>query len=388
MKKKKILMLNYEFPPLGGGAANATKYILREFSKYKDIEIDLVTSSIDEERVEEFSKNITIHYLDIGKKGNLHYQSNKDLLIYSKKAYSYSKELIEKLAKQKGKKKKKKYDLIHAFFGIPCGFIALGLKRKYKIPYIVSLRGTDVPFYNRRFYILDKLFFKRMSKKIWKEAKAVVANSEGLKDLARNTSKFQDIEVIYNGIDINEFREKEQRKKKENEKIRLICTNRLIKRKGYEFLIDAVSNLENVEVWFVADGNLKNELKQRAEEMNSNVKFWGKRNHEEIPGFLRKADIFVLPSLNEGMSNSILEAMASGLPIITTDTGGSKELVKKENGVIIKKEDSDDIKKAIEKYLKNKDLILKQGRYSRKIAEGMKWDNVAKDYFEIYRLCK
>ena len=73
-------MLNYEFPPLGGGAGNATYYLLKEFSKYDDIEIDFVTSSIDEFKEEKFSKNITIYYLDIGKKGNLHYQSNKNLL--------------------------------------------------------------------------------------------------------------------------------------------------------------------------------------------------------------------------------------------------------------------------------------------------------------------
>ena len=123
---KKILILNYEFPPLGGGAANATYYLLKEFSKFPDLELDLVTSSVDKFRIEQFAPNIRIHYLDINKKGNLHYQSIKDLLTYSWKSLKYCKKL----------KQEAKFDLIHAFFSSPCGYIAM----KLKIPYIVSLR--------------------------------------------------------------------------------------------------------------------------------------------------------------------------------------------------------------------------------------------------------
>src|SRR3989344_4881417 len=135
---KRVLVLNYEFPPLGGGAGNATYYLLKEFAKYPDLEIDLVTSSVDTFRVEKFAGNITIHFLNIGKRGNLHYQTNQKLLMYSWKSYWYSKKLMEE----------KEYDLCHAFFGIPCGYVAMMLR----LPYIVSLRGSDVPFYNKRFY--------------------------------------------------------------------------------------------------------------------------------------------------------------------------------------------------------------------------------------------
>jgi hypothetical protein len=80
---RRILMLNYEFPPLGGGAGNATFYLLKEFSKNKNIKIDLITSSVDQYREEKFSENINIHFLDIGKKGELHNQSLKNLLSFN-----------------------------------------------------------------------------------------------------------------------------------------------------------------------------------------------------------------------------------------------------------------------------------------------------------------
>jgi L-malate glycosyltransferase len=368
IQKKHILILNYEFPPLGGGAANATFYLLKEFSKYKNLQIDLVTSSVNKFRIQKFAKNITIHFLDIGKRENLHYQSNKDLLKYSWKAKKYCEDLM----------KKKKFGLIHAFFGIPCGYIAMKLKNKFAVPYIVSLRGSDVPFYNKRFYWMDKLFFKRMSKKIWKNAKSVVANSKGLKDLALESSPKQKISVIYNGVNTNEFK----MSKKNNKKLILISTGRLISRKGYQYLIPALNGLD-VELHLIGDGNLTEELKELANQNKVNVKFLGKKTHNELIKYLGKADVFVLPSLNEGMSNSILEAMSCGLPIITTNTGGSEELIK-DNGFIVKKGNVEKLRTSMEKFIKEPILIKKMGIKSRKLAEGMSWDKVAREYWGEY----
>jgi len=362
----KILMLNYEFPPLGGGAGNATYYLLKEFSKIKNLEIDLVTSSIDKFKIEQFAKNIKIHFLDISKKGNLHYQSNKDLLTYSIKAKKYCKKLI----------KEKNFDLIHAFFGIPCGYIAM----KLGLPYIVSLRGSDVPFYNKRFEKLDKFIFKKLSKKIWKNSKATITNSQGLKELALESCPNQKISIIYNGVDINEFKPLKIRKK--NKKVVLISTGRLIKRKGYQYLIPAIKGLD-IKLQLIGDGNLKTELKKLANENKVDVKFLGKKKHKDLIKDLQKADVFILPSLNEGMSNSILEAMACGLPIITTNTGGSKELIK-ENGFIVKKENIKELKNAVQNFIDNPRLIKQMGIKSRKIAEKMSWKEVAGGYMEVY----
>ncbi|MCK4798084.1 MAG: glycosyltransferase family 4 protein [Spirochaetes bacterium] len=364
----KILLLNYEFPPIGGGAGNATHYILNEFSKNKNIEIDLVTSSVSDFKIKEFSQKIYIHYLDIGKNGNLHFQTNKELLLYSWKAYKYSKQLI----------KKKEFDLIHAFFGIPCGYIAM----KLKLPYIVSLRGSDVPSYNKRFKIFDKFIFKRLNKKIWNNAKLVIANSQGLRELALQSSPAQDISVIYNGVNVDEF--KQVKKNKINKKITLISTGRLIQRKGYEYLIRALKDLDDIQLNLIGDGDIKSHLEGLSKKLNVDVNFVGKKNHNEIKKYLQQADIFILPSLNEGMSNSALEAMACGLPIVVTDVGGSKELIN-HNGFIVQKASVDSIKCALNKYLSNKKLIIDHGLKSRKIAEKMSWKKAASDYEEAYQ---
>lgn len=364
----KILMLNYEFPPLGGGAANANYYLLKEFSKDKDIKIDLITSSVSKYRVNEFSDNINIYFLDIGKnKNNYHYQKNKDLIKYSIKAYNFAKKLL----------KNNKYDLIHAFFGIPCGYIAM----KLGLLYIVSLRGSDVPFYNERFKVLDKLFFKRLSKKIWKKANSVAANSDGLRKLALRTFDENEISVIYNGVDTNEFYPSEN--KAVNRKKKIISIGRLIRRKGFEYLIKALKGIEDIELDIVGDGVLLNNLKQIAANNKIQVNFLGNRLHNEIVDLYQRSDFFILPSLNEGMSNAVLEAMACGLPIIVTDVGGSKELVR-DNGFVVEKGSVSSLNKAIQNYIKEPDLIIKHGKRSREIAESMSWPKVSDEYLKEY----
>lgn len=366
-------MLNYEFPPLGGGAGNANFYLLKEFAKYNNLQIDLITSSVGKHREEQFANNIKIYYLNIEKKKNLHSQSSKDLLKYSWEAYKFSRKLI----------KEKNYDLIHSFFGIPCGYIAM----KLKLPYIVSLRGSDVPFYSKKYFLLDKLIFKKLSKKIWKNSKVVIANSADLKNLALKSMPLQKIEIIYNGVDLKEF----SPSYKINKEFTIISTSRLIKRKGIEYLVDGFIQFNreypNSKLFLAGDGDLKIELEKKTKKSGIKedaIKFLGRVKHNDLPKIYRKSDVFVLPSLNEGMSNSLLEAMASGLAIIATDTGGSKELIGENNGMIVKKHNSLDIFKALKKIYLNNELLNNMKLSSRKKAEEMNLGKMAKNYFIIY----
>lgn len=378
----KILFLNYEYPPLGGGAANATFYLLREFSKLQDLEVDLVTSSVDcEYHFEKIRGNINIHKIPIGKdKDNLHYQSQKDLIVYAWKAYFFSRKLI----------RKNKYDLSHSFFSVPCGFISLLLKWRRKIPYVVSLRGADVPGYSERFSVIYK-FLTPLIKVIWKNASLVVSNSEGLKNLALKTKPDQEIKVIYNGADIEEFKPG-----LDSEYLggtfRIICVSRITGRKGIRYLIEAVSQLiskyPQIRLQIVGEGNEKKNLEEQVKKLKLEnvVEFCGLIKHQNLPDYYRKSNVFVLPSLNEGMSNTMLEALASGLPIIATDTGGTRELIKGDiNGLLIKMRDSGDIAQKIEILIQNKDLRQKMGKESRSLAEKFSWKNVAGQYAAVYK---
>ena len=375
----RVLFFNYEYPPLGGGAGNATFYILKEFAKIPDLTVDLITSSAENTfSIERVEGNINIHKLPIGDKTiNLHYQSQKDLLIYAWKAWLYSRKLL----------KKNEYSLTHSFFTVPCGFLSMLIKWQYKVPYIVSLRGADVPGYSDRFPVIY-FFLKPIIKLIWSQSKAVISNSQGLKDLALKSKSDQEIGIIYNGIDISEFKPREQ---KNSEIFEILCVSRLTQRKGIEYLISAfakiVAEFPEVRLKIVGEGDSKEKLQSQTKELglNEKVEFTGRITHERLPEIYTGASVFVLPSLNEGMSNTMLEALASGLPLIATDTGGTKELVTDgENGFIIKMEDAQDIYEKLNRLLRNNDLRERMAQDSRKKALNLSWQVVASQYQGAY----
>lgn len=372
----RILFFNYEYPPLGGGAGNASFYLLKEFSKLPEIEISLITSSIDGQyHLEKVGENIEIHRLPIGKKNsNMHFQTNRELLIYSWKAFWFSKKLM----------KKQKFDLALAFFGIPCGYLA----KKTGLPYIISLRGSDVPFYNARFNLLDRIFFRRLSKAIWKEARAVVALSHDLANLAKKSAPDQEISVIYNGINTQEFYPDAEILGQEKT-FNILFVGRLIERKGAIYLLEAFRNLSKVHpdlcLLIAGDGPMREAYENFSKDNNleEKISFLGIIDHDKVAELYKKSHVFVLPSLNEALGNVTQEALASGLPIITTDTGAA-ELIK-DNGFVIQKESVEDIEESLEKIIENRELREKMSQKSCELAQTMSWKNVAQKYLEIFQ---
>lgn len=388
----RILFLNYEYPPLGGGAGNATAYLLKEFAKVPDLKVELITSAIDKKyQLEKVGTNIRIHRLPIGKnQKNLHFQSQKDLLVYFWKALIFSRKLL----------KNEYFDLTLAFFSVPCGFLAWLLKKQFKMPYVVSLRGADVPGYSERFTLLYKILTP-LIEKIWQEAASVIANSQGLKDLARKTNPAQKIEIIPNGIDTQQFRPSLYDFGGEASKMglnppksftdfQILCITRITPRKGVRYLIEAFHQLSkkysNLNLQIVGEGNEKANLEKLVKElgMEKQVNFVGLVPHEKLPAYYQSAGVYVLPSLNEGMSNSMLEALAAGLPLLATDTGGTEELITDGvNGFVLKMKNAEDIAEKLEILINDEELRKKMGAESRRKAENMGWQHVAEKYISL-----
>jgi glycosyltransferase involved in cell wall biosynthesis len=166
---------------------------------------------------------------------------------------------------------------------------------------------------------------------------------------------------------------------------------RLIKRKGIEFLLEAFAKAnkqlqKKYQVWLVGEGPERRKLQLLAEKLqiSQSIKFLGIKNKEELVMIYNRAKIFVLPSLNEGMSNALLEAMACGLPIIISNVGGSSQLIKG-NGLVVRKGSALDIKNTLEKYGKNNLLMFNHGQKSREIAKKLTWETVAKQYLSFYQ---
>ncbi len=384
----KILFHNYEYPPLGGGAGNATEYLLREYAVMSDIEVVLVTSSPDSERHTEYpALNIRVERLPIGKKNgqmDLYFQSKANLLRYAWTSWTFSRHLL----------KVEKFDLIHAFFTVPSGFVARLLSKEFHLPYIVSLRGSDVPGYSERFKSMYPML-RPLTRSIWCGASKVIANSEGLRMLALQTDVKKDISIIRNGIDTREFFSIPRKYPRDaSVPFRVLAIARLTPRKGLRSLLEALVILKNQKrrlfsLDIAGDGDERESLELFAREngLSEIVRFIGRIPHENIVELYHRAHVYVLPSLNEGMSNNVLEALACGLPIVTTDTGGTRELVDDgENGCIIRMRDAGHIAEKLLFLAENPEKAESMGAESRRRAEALGWNEVAKSYHAEYEI--
>lgn len=186
--------------------------------------------------------------------------------------------------------------------------------------------------------------------------------------------------VIPNGIDLNDFNfELDIEKKKKaiginGENINITCVSKLREGKGHEYLFEAFEKIyetnQKINLLIVGDGEKKEELKKQIKNYHSknNIHFFGDRN--DVKEILKISDIFVLPTLAEGMSNAILEAMANGLPIITTSITVNKELIKNGiNGILVPPQNSQAIFEAASKLIENESLRIKLGKKAKEVCQ-------------------
>jgi glycosyltransferase involved in cell wall biosynthesis len=208
--------------------------------------------------------------------------------------------------------------------------------------------------------------------------------------LAKRTCDEINIEVIYNGINPDRYRS--VLIEEPDSDTNIVFVGRLIKRKGVEYLLKAFREIcdeyENCKLTIAGDGPERTRLENfcRQSGIESKASFLGMVPQKDIATVYKKADIFVLPSLEEALGNVTHEAIASGLPIITTNTGAA-ELIDG-NGFIVEKGDHTQIKRAIMEYLENPELMRIHSQRSRELADEMRWDDAARAYLEIYNSIK
>lgn len=137
--------------------------------------------------------------------------------------------------------------------------------------------------------------------------------------------------------------------------------------KGHIYLLEALHLLksvhEQITVLLVGDGEAEQELKEyiKSSGLQTDVRFLGRRT--DVPAILAASDVFVLPSLSEGLPNSVMEAMASGLPVVATDVGGVRELVTdNENGFVVEARDAQGLARGMERLILDKNLRETMGK--------------------------
>lgn len=368
----KILVISHEFPPIGGGGANACYYLTRDFTR-RGNEVTVITANYQGLPNREIIDGVEVLRVP-SKRKNQEHCSFVEMLDYLMKTWPVAKKKV----------RQEKYDICQIFFGIPSGPIGYLLKSKYHLPYVIRFGGGDIPGFQARFDKIYKLIAPFL-KLIWRNSDCLVANSVGLRKLAYGFYDKKEIMVITNGVDTNKYTPAQR----SEDTINLLFVSRLIERKGLQFLLPQIRQIardsnQRVHLTIVGDGPYKSILKDIAkkEKIEQYVSFVGYKNKEQIVAYYQNADIFVLPSKKEGMPNVVLEAMACGLPIVMSPCEGSAELIR-DNGLIVVPEQ---FAEHIIKLCNDKELRIRMGVKSRKMAvEQFGWEKIGDSYSEIYR---
>ncbi len=371
----KILIINSEYPPVGGGAGTASAHLARLLSKMGS-EVVVLTSRFADLPADERCEGVRILR---GPTWRQHADRSN--------AFEQVLFILGAALKSLGLLRRFKPDVTLAFFGLPSGAVAWLLKVVARVPYVVSLRGGDVPgFRPYDFWLYHKIAVPWLHL-IWRGAAAVVANSRGLYDLARAFDSRVPILIVPNGVDVQEF----PRADREWSPPRLLSVGRVVYQKGYDVAARALSELRDLpwEWKIVGDGPYLPPLQHliNASGLDGRVQFVGWQTAAEVKRRYADANLFVHPSRHEGMPNAVLEAMASELPIIATRIAGNEELVlDDETGLLAPVGDVESLRDCLRELLTGPERREAMGRAARRrVEEFFGWERVAEQYHTILR---
>lgn len=271
---------------------------------------------------------------------------------------------------------------------IAIGIAAFLAKKLLKKPYVVWGRGSEV--------YLPWLFKNRISRLVLRNADAVIALTEDMKTEMQKICN-RDAYVIPNGIDLERFENlsrDEMRGKlqaKAGEKL-VISVGRFRPEKGVRYLIEAMEIIRQkgqpVKLLLGGEGPEEENLKQLVEQLNlgSCINFIGQIPNEKVPQYMAAAHVFALSSLSEGFPNVVLEAMASGLPIVASKVGGLPEIIREgQNGFLVEPKNPEQIAERVLLFLNNDELTQRISRNNKQKVKEYSWGSAVSRLERLYQ---
>ncbi len=331
----KILVLNYEYPPLGGGAAPVCRDLAAGMAA-KGHRVTVVTMGFPGLPGHEIRDGVEIFRVKCLRR-KAHACMPWEAFSYILAADRFLDALLEK----------RSYDVCHVHFVLPTGPVALRIKKKYGIPYVLTAHGSDVEGYNQKPYMkVLHVFFRPVWRRIVRGAYAAAAPSEYLLKLMNREMKSRRYIRIPNGLEIEKYRDRispegqpESGCRAAGKEKRILLMGRMQPAKNFRTVFRAIALIpdERWDGWsadVLGDGPYREELEKLCAGLGitSRVNFrgWIENGSPEQLEYLKKAAVYISASHFENCPMAVLEAMAAGCLPLLSDIEGHRQFLEKE----------------------------------------------------------
>lgn len=337
----RILLINYEFPPLGGGAGIASYEIARGLGTLGH-HLEILTSGFPTLPHFEEHDHLTIHRVPVGR-SQVFAATPLQLLRFAFNGHRF----LQHFRKPPGY-----FDAVLSFFALPSGAVGEKAARQFACPHVVCLRGMDVPGFDQANLRVLHALLRSTLVRVWQNAHLLLTPSQHLRNLASACDPNARIHVVPNGV---RLKARVAPRINHRDPLAFLSVGRMVPQKNHLFMLENLRALQHLP-WhldLVGDGPLFSKLQHfvATHGLASRVTLHGWLSQGDLEPFYQNADLLIHPSGDEGLSNVVLESLSHGLPVLASSAGGTKESVfHTQNGFLFTPGDASALQTALQTF--------------------------------------
>ncbi len=373
----RILLINYEYPPVGAGAATATQAIARSLVALGHSPTVLTTA------FSELTGSREENGIRITRVPSTRRRCDSASIFEMASFLFWSGWTVRRVVRSE------RTEGIIAFFSFPSGPAAWWANRAEGVPYVISLRGGDVPGAEASLAMVHR-FLTPIRRKILRSARAVVANSVGLKEMSERADPLP-VLLVPNGVDTEHFIPFAGARPS-NVHFRLLFVGRFQAQKNLPWLLHQLALIRRQRMLsftldLVGDGPQRPALANIVSELQLGdvVSFHGWKDRTALRMHYQAADLLINPSLYEGMPNVVLEAMACGRPVLASRVPGNETaVIDRVTGWLFTRNDATDFANCLGALVSQPLLCDQLGSAARQFAvRDHSWMRTTQSYLEL-----